>query len=285
MTGIALKKDKSFDFDKINNYSLSIRIDTNGLSFCIYDYFQIKYLAASSIAYSKKVTNYSDLYDEVKKVFDSNSILNHEYKSVKVCFVTNKFTLIPDDYFVKEEIKEYFCFNNYLSENEELHFNHVESLSGNVIFSIPCDITTFFINRFKSKVQFYSQISSLSEKSFARNAQKRFSLYVNINNNCFDVIIKKSNSILFCNSFEHTNYKDFLYFVLATVKSFKIGKRESEVIVSGDVNEESLYVKELKRYLGNVELEDLPQLFSYSKILQGVHPNFFSNLYYLVNCE
>ena len=89
------------------NKSLSIRVCTDGLSFCVYapsEAEPYKYI-------TYKVNHTISLAANLKQALLNEPVLQEEYQRVNVLVTTPKFTTVPVVHFKSEEIEDIFNFN------------------------------------------------------------------------------------------------------------------------------------------------------------------------------
>ena len=100
------------DFTKSKQYTLSIRLSTDGFSFSIYNPIHDDSLSIIE----KEINASSSLTANLKTLFHESDFLNHPYKRVNIMMAGKRFTIAPLELFEEEQA--------------ELRQNHWRLLSG-----------------------------------------------------------------------------------------------------------------------------------------------------------
>jgi len=84
------------------------------------------------------------------------------------------------------------------------------------------------------------------------NGKKRLtdglSLYINLNEDSFDVLIFKSNEFIYFNSFEINDKNEFLYYLLFVIKNYEISNEKDKIIFLGKYDMYSEYYEIANKY-------------------------------------
>ena len=87
------------DFTKSKQYTLSIRLSTDGFSFSIYNPIHNDSLSIIE----KEIDTSLSLTANLKAVFHESDFLNHPYKQVNIMMASKRFTIAPLDLFEEEQ--------------------------------------------------------------------------------------------------------------------------------------------------------------------------------------
>ena len=150
---------------KINNIEkqeISIQVSLNGFSFLIQDTGNKECLAFKHYPF-KSIFLIDELIREVENLVSHDTAFNNNYTSTKICFITQKSTLIPEEFFKPEHIKKYFEFSHVLNELDELHYNYLPSIQAYNVFSIPNYLTSIFYKTGQPSPTFTHQATSMIE--------------------------------------------------------------------------------------------------------------------------
>jgi hypothetical protein len=75
-----------------------------------------------------------------------------------------------------------------------------------------------------------------------KNAEKP-KMYVNVDNENFDIVVVENGSLKFYNSFEYKTKEDFIYYILFTSEQLKLNPETLELIFTGNIDsKDELYV-------------------------------------------
>ena len=138
----------NFKTAKISSYSLLLQIDKEGIAYSIADNFRKNYLAIVRKNFKEPVLP-ENLTQVVKEIIDKETYLNKRYKNVNLIYTSERYTLIPAEFFDKKLVRKIFSLNHYLADNEEVHFNDLKNNIYNLytfcifFFSYCCHLLCF----------------------------------------------------------------------------------------------------------------------------------------------
>ena len=163
------------DFTKSKQYTLSIRLSTDGFSFSIYNPIHDDSLSIIE----KEIDTSLSLTANLKAVFHESDFLNHPYKRVNIMMASKRFTIAPLDLFEEGQAELLFYHNHQKRENETVLYNILRKNNVAVIFGIDKSAQTF-LNEQYPEARFYSQstpfIDYFSVKSRLGNSKKMYAL-------------------------------------------------------------------------------------------------------------
>ena len=140
------------DFTKSKQYTLSIRLSTDGFSFSIYNPIHDDSLSIIE----KEIDTSLSLTANLKAVFHESDFLNHPYKRVNIMMASKRFTIAPLDLFEEGQAELLFYHNHQKRENETVLYNILRKNNIAVIFGIDKSAQTF-LNEQYPEARFYSQ--------------------------------------------------------------------------------------------------------------------------------
>src|SRR3990172_7213909 len=111
--------DESFVRNRTANYHLSVQISNDGLSHCVLDIKQNRYIALETFSFSG-IYNTEMLCDSISEVINQSVVLKNLFKSVIVSVVHEKSALVPSAFFEKGLEKQYLSFNHSIEADEEI---------------------------------------------------------------------------------------------------------------------------------------------------------------------
>jgi hypothetical protein len=241
--------DKSFDFAKIEKYRLSIQIDLNGFSFCIYDLAQNKHVVLRNISYGKNITGYADLSNATANIMANDEFLKRKYSACNCVYISPKNTLIPEKLFSESRLRSYLEFMQPLDELDEIRYDFISTLGSYCVFTMPSPVIAEVV-RHLGAVSFLNQACKSVHESLTR---KENNLTVSFHTDFADVTLFYNGRLQFHNTFEISGNKDALYYLSAVIHQFGVAK-DTPVHVSGDMNAGD--IAELKHYLPSVKVDN-----------------------------
>ena len=129
------------DFTKSQQYTLSIRLSTDGFSFSIYNPIH-----DNSLSTIEKETDTSlSLTANLKATFRESDFLNHSYKRVNIMMADKRFTIVPLELFEEEQAELLFYHNHQKRENETVICNILKKNNVAIIFGMDKSAHTFMV--------------------------------------------------------------------------------------------------------------------------------------------
>lgn len=233
------------DLTKSKQYTLSIRLSTDGFSFSIYNPIQDHSLSLIE----KEVDASLSITANLKSIFHELDFLNCSYKRVNIMMASKRFTMVPLELFEEEQAELLFYHNHRKRENETVLYNLLKKNSAVILFSI--DKSTFaFLNEQFPEACFYSQSTPLIEyfsvKSKLGNSRK---MYASLHNDAIDIYCFEKGHLLLANSFECTHTEDRIYYLLYVWKQLEFSQERDELHLTGTLPDKESLMKELRKFI------------------------------------
>lgn len=192
----------------VNSYNLSIKINSDGFTLSVYN-------EANSVLSAKKINAplHSMTFEEVLNLFKLETQLN--YTTLRIVYESDKYTIIPADFFIEEEAVDFLSLEHELENNEKILFNKIASFDIVNAFAIPVTLDNALFLLFPDTV-IEHHISYLLTDII--HSQTESCLYCQVQDKTQDIIVLKSGKIQFINSFSYQTPEDFMYFTLTIFK-------------------------------------------------------------------
>ncbi|MDR2563957.1 MAG: DUF3822 family protein [Prevotellaceae bacterium] len=240
--------DKSFDFARIEKYRLSIQIDLNGFSFCIYDVAHNKHVVLKNIGYGKSVSDYADQSKAIAEIIENDRILKIRYPSCNCIYVSPKSTLIPEELFTESRLRNYLEFMHTLDELDEIRYKHLPELKCYCVFALPSPVVVE-IAKYQQNIAFINQAY---KSIYDLTRIRRNNLLVSFHPGFADMNLFYEGKLQFHNVFDIHDNMDALYYISAVVKQLGVAE-DTPIRVSGEISSQD--IDELSRYLPSLEAE------------------------------
>ncbi len=141
---------ESFDLEKTNEYILSIQISLDGFSFSIVDPQENKIIAFKYT--SLKISNQNLISPHFDEWIQKEDLLQKNYLKIVLIYFTGEFTLIPENLFNSQLVKE--ATTRLISENsgKETIINTVNGLdtAARIVFYLPQNLKIMISRNFSS---------------------------------------------------------------------------------------------------------------------------------------
>ena len=233
------------DFTKSKQYTLSIRLSTDGFSFSIYNPIHDDSLSIIE----KGIDPSLSLTANLKAVFHESDFLNHPYKRVNIMIADKRFTIVPLELFEEEQAELLFYHNHQKRENEAVRRNILQKNNVVIVFGIDKSAYTFLKEQYP-EAHFYSQSTPLidyfSVKSRLGNSKK---MYTSIRQEGIDIYCFEKGRLLLANSFECTQTEDRIYYLLYVWKQLEFDQKRDELHLTGTLPDKEVLMNELKKFI------------------------------------
>ena len=126
---------ESFDIEKTYEYILSIQVSLDGFSFSILSQHENEILAFSTN--QLKISSTALIARRFNDWLESEELLKKPFKKIRVVVFSQKFTLIPEEYFregLKQEIPPLLFGED---DEHEIAENAIGELATRLIFALP----------------------------------------------------------------------------------------------------------------------------------------------------
>ena len=233
------------DFTKSKQYTLSIRLSTDGFSFSIYNPIHDD----SFSVIEKEIDTSLSLTANLKAVFHESDFLGHSYKRVNIMLASKRFTIVPLDLFEEEQADLLFYHNHQKRENETVIYNILKNNNVVIVFGIDRSAYSFLTEQYP-EARFYSQSTPLIEyfsvKSRLGNSKK---MYVSVREEGIDIYCFERGHLLLANSFECSHTEDRIYYLLYAWKQLEFNQERDELHLTGTLPDKEILMNELRKFI------------------------------------
>jgi hypothetical protein len=274
--------DEALDIHKTNSYHLSIQAGLDGFSYVILDPVRYKYIALKHFSFAEEIPE--DKYpDHLRELILKDEFLSKEYESIYCIWENPRTTLLPSPLFEKENLKQYFVFNQVLGDLDELHANHLKSPDAYLIFPIHHEIANVFVRHYP-RLKFYNQATPFIEFSQKLQDDGSDSAHLNVHKNFFDIVIIRDRNLILHNTFKFRNEQDLIYFIMNVYDKVTLDPGTCPAYLSGMVEKKSAMTGIIKKFIRNVNFPKPDGSFQYSHTFDRIPEHFFTSLYNLYHC-
>jgi hypothetical protein len=262
--------DKSLESDHFKKLRLSIQLKLDGFSFSILNLDLNKVVAIVNYKFDN-VKHPIQMFEKVKSIYDSESLLQMEFVEVKVSHVNNISTLVPVALFDDDDMKSYLDFNHKLLENEYVTYDLIASDEIANVYSPFTIVNDFLFDRYGEFT--FKHFSSVLIDSFIEQskANQELKMFVHVQNNQFEIVVVENRKLVLYNSFSYETKEDFVYYVLFVAEQLKQNPEDFELELFGEIEPYSEIYKLLYRYVRNVFLGKRAEKYLYSHELDTIN--------------
>jgi hypothetical protein len=273
---------ESFDLRLASEYHLTIQVGLDGFSFCVLDILRNKYIAFRHIPLIVGKPQF--LSRKIETIFDQEENLNAAYQSVIVHYSTNKATLVPKDYSNAAYFNQIASLTSEINRNDQIKADNIPGFNYQLVYSYPKDLVSLLNRKFIDFKFRHKSISLFASEINQRN-EKKNTVLVNFEKKYILIIVIKGMQIFLYNSFYYKNEQDFLYYTLNICQSLQIDPELDEILISGYVADDSVYIRQLKKYHNTVHFLKPSAESSYGNIFEKTQKHQFISLLNSYPCE
>ncbi|MCK9256046.1 MAG: DUF3822 family protein [Bacteroidales bacterium] len=259
---------------KKSKLEMSILFTENGLSYSIYHREENKILSLKSFEFEKNKDYFSQISNIIAKIID----VENPYDLVQFVIAHNEQTIVPDAIFDKDNIKKYWQLNFEIKPDKELLSYYLNRAKSFIIFSLEKNIIEL-INNYKAKINIIPSSAYFVEFNLKRNKLVKNPelerVYVQVYENYAEIILLQNHSLRLFNTFIYKTQNDLLYHIINLYEQLKISQTNSELVLSGFVETNSLLVLNLKKFVNLVCFESQNNDYKYFYKFQDIAPHYY----------
>lgn len=236
------------DFSKSEQYTLSIRLSTDGFSFSVFNPLSDE----DPACYNREIDESLSFTANLKHTFQDVEWLNRPFRRVNVLIANKRFTFIPLEFFEDEQVETVFYHNHLQKESEQVQYNILKKNNIVVLFGMDKTTYSYLCERYPN-IKFYAQASPLIEhfatKSRLGNSRK---MYTYLHKDAIDVYAYERGRLLLANSFACKGLNDRLYYLLYIWKQLGLEQERDELHLVGELTDKEQLLCELKKFIQQV---------------------------------
>lgn len=211
------------------------------------------------------VNNVAELASRFEQIIEKDEVLQLAYARVLIGF-NDKYTLVPAELLFLMDTRD--RLTQKCGETE-------------IVFTKPEDLLSVINGSFK-KVSFAHLSSSFFSLPQHYSAEAGEKLYVSIGLNFFDIVVFNSNGkLLLMNRYDYQTATDFIYFLLLCCEELKTDRDTVELVLLGEVNQQSKIYELCYRYFKNISFLSPANGVQFSKAFDAFPKHLHFNLYNL----
>ncbi|MDD7885681.1 DUF3822 family protein [Flavivirga sp. 57AJ16] len=264
------KKTKT---SKPTNLELSIQINLSGLSFCILEKELSTISALKHFDFNKKL-NPLDILDSLKKIFNTEAILQESFSKICVIHDNELSTLVPRPLFEEASLADYLKFNSKILKSDFITYDDIV-LNDSVNVYVPyININNFIYEKFGAFTFKHVSTILIEEILHIEKNTNTTKVYLNVNKNHFEIIVIEKGKLLLYNTFEYVTKEDFIYYVLFTVEQLKLNPETLNLVLIGTIHKEDDLYQIAYKYIRNVSFGNRNDHYEYYENPKYEHSDF-----------
>jgi len=242
-----------------------------GPDYCVYAIANSSRNALNQIRY----INYDEFKSEEAIAQIINEVQKINIRRTIICSASPQSILVPQKRFNGEyglldvtydqPAQQYF--HDSIAEWQLINTYSMPSTIFNLLSTLP---SPKYYHVYTPSLKIYNGFTGASQVS------------VHFNTQTFRVLVKKEGNIHLAQTYSYKTPLDVVYYLLKIFSEFGLDQKETYLILSGLVQEDSALYKELYSYFQNLHFAHAPQI----ALPANDHPHhFFLSIYNLAACE
>lgn len=272
-TGQKIIQQKT-NIDELSSNILSIQVSLNGLSFCILNTDDNSISTFISEEFKKRV-NPSELLDQIKAYFNSDSDLQGPFKAVNLIYDNELSTIVPKSLFDENHLADYLKFNSRILQNDVMTYDSVDVNDSVVVYVPYMNINNYLYGRFGAfEYRHFSSVLLDAILSLEKHTASE-KMYIHVGNQHFEILVIDKNGLRLYNTFEYQTKEDFIYYILFTAEQLELNPEEFELIALGQIKEDDDLYKMAYTYVRHISIYSADYNFTLDESLsKNILQNF-----------
>jgi len=158
------------------------------------------------------------------------------------------YVLVPAALYQEKNKEKYLDFLGIKEENSVVCVDYIELADAYNVYCMPKPVDKDF--RHPTSVL----LESLIKDNLERTDDAR--IYLNVKNQCFEMIVLKEAKLLFYNYFRFKTKEDFLYFLLFSVEQLHLDAGSIPVYFLGMIEDKSAITEIVSRYFRDIRFKN-----------------------------
>ena len=267
-------KDHNFDLSQAENSELLIKVSPKRLSYAIIN-------AEKQVSVLFDTALQMSVTEMVDELLSENEYLKQKYKTVKIQTETYHFTFIPDELYSASNLHIY---KGLFAQNasDKVQVNHIRKAAIMNVFTVQEELIETLLEAYP-QAKIYSQAEPLIDGIMYNYQGEK--LILQLNESSFELLIINNHIVQYYNIFQINTPDDFNYYLLFVLQQLGLTDMDFEVIVSGDIDKESLFYKRIEKYYSKISFSSNIRIAKPGVTFQDIPEHKFFTLFNLFLCE
>ncbi|WP_255362716.1 DUF3822 family protein [Tenacibaculum sp. MAR_2009_124] len=231
--------------------SLSIQFSLDGFSFCIRNSESKEILNYTEYSFDKTVASPELLLEKIMFIFGNDSELQQEFTSVFAIHQNNLATIVPNEYFDRNNLKPYLNFSVKTLSTDFLTYDNLESIEAHNVYIPYVNINNFIFQNF-GEFEYKHHSSLLINKLLSYSTSKESEMFVYAGVSQMDILVMKDEQLILYNSFLYETKEDFIYYILFVAEQLHLDPEEFNLTLLGKIEENSDLYQITYKFVRNI---------------------------------
>jgi len=252
------KQNNHIAHELLENSKVSIQLSLDGFSFCITKNQTI--IALSHYIFEQTCKNYHEILEKIIVIFNNETLLQNNFKTVQVIHSNNLATFVPTAIFDKEKTSDYLQYTIKTLDNDFITFDTMDTANITNVYIPFVNVNNFFFEKFGTfKYKHIATVLAENLLLISKNSNT-IQFYVHFQEHDFQIIVISENNLQFYNTFSYATNQDVIYYILFTLEQLKLNPETINLTLVGAILEDSENYKIIFKYIRNVVFLDTKYL-------------------------
>ncbi|GJH41688.1 hypothetical protein RCZ04_22380 [Capnocytophaga sp. HP1101] len=236
---------------------LSIQINLDGLSFCVFNPVLLCVEAIYNFPINFNYKNKEDIDRQIYFVIQSEDDLRQDFDTIRVLHNTPSFAFIPQPlYGGKNEMLEYLKYSIDVSEAEPYTVEidriiSIETVNAYLPNTVVNNALLSYYGRFDYQ-HFATSLLRMFLKHYSSHAFEVMYIYAEVGS--FYFVVFRGKKLYYFNRFNYETIEDFLYYILFSIEQLDIDTERVPLYITGEVDPTALFYSKVRRYVRYIYL-------------------------------
>lgn len=233
-----------YDTMHSNEYSLSIRLSSDGFSLCVYD-------ESNSLLSTKKVSIslFSMSEEEINQLLILEKETQLNFKDIRLICESDNYTFVPAQIFKPEEARDFLLFQHELNKKDQILVNMLPVWDIVNVFCIPNALYNALTHLFpNSPIEHHVSWFLTDKVQFGSESN----LQIWVRPKMMDVVVLTNGNLILINSFAYNTPEDFTYFTLNIFEQLSL-ETEKHIVKLFHLEKKRELLESLEKYIKHCE--------------------------------
>lgn len=191
---------------------------------------------------------------ELSTILSDN--LDYKIRRTRLAVMDNNFVIFPEGSYTSENIGTAFYHSHgFTVERYLFRSDSMDDLGLKVVYAIDKEKVKWINQTFDSPSLIHFTTAMLSNVKL-KEGDAASRLHVCLVGSQLSLVLIVDNNLKWCNTYDCGNVKAFLYYIGLVSEIFLLPTNELELYLSGWLDKDHLYVKELNKYFSLLKFQD-----------------------------
>ena len=232
---------------------LSIQVNLNGLSFCIFNRLDNTIQDINILKFEEKLTPF-EVLNRLKLELSSNPIFSDDFENVRVIHQNDLATLVPQSYYNEMNNADYLKYNTKILKTDFIASDNLKNNKITCVYVPYVNINNYLFDTFGIFTYTHAATVFINALDKIETQVEDNYLFINIENHAMQVIIKQNKQLQLYNYFDFITADDFIYYLLFTCEQKQLNPERFKLKFSGNISKEDDIYKMAYKYVRHVEI-------------------------------